>query len=505
MVGAGGIAAAATIASVERASAAATGTAGWYDVTTYGAKGDGATNSGADDSAAIQAAMTDAATAGGGVVYFPPGTYRVLTPLQGASGVRLLGAHSSSSAILTNSASTPVLLMDGSFISGMEIGYLTLHASLDTYTADPTFTPAQTHLITGADLKALYLHDCQLRQDSPNHSIWFADYDATTGEDRRAKLLLECVFERNLEFAIGATRTNPAWALNAAAGGINVATWRDNVCWNGVVEPDGTVVADDTQYWYEVTASGANATNEANTWDNVTFEHPLGGMIHLQSATRTRIQMCMAWDSYNGIANSLISIERYSGTDPVKGTAVVGGVCTDTLIIGGPTAASDYPHAVAPAVPAYDISLDATTVHTTIVHPSKGALINLGGSTTPTIIGGSAYMKVYGTATTTAATALAGAGSPAGTPVATGSNDRSGLVTFGTGAAPTTGGLVQVTFGTPFAVAPTVMITPANGPTAGLLCAVESVSTTGFSLFAGSAPTANQANTHYGFYWQATS
>ena len=113
-------------------------------------------------------------------------------------------------------------------------------------------------------------------------------------------------------------------------------------------------------------------------------------------------------------------------------------------------------------------------------------------------------MKVSGTATATTAAALAGAGSPADPPVATGSNDRSGLVTFGTGAAPTTGGQVQVTFGTAFALAPTVMITPANGPTAGLLCAVDSVSTTGFSLFAGSAPAANQADTHYGFYWQAT-
>lgn len=42
-----------------------------FDVTTYGALGNGAT----DDTAAIQAAIDAASTAGGGVVYFPAGTY----------------------------------------------------------------------------------------------------------------------------------------------------------------------------------------------------------------------------------------------------------------------------------------------------------------------------------------------------------------------------------------------------------------------------------------------
>ncbi|MFC1410314.1 hypothetical protein ACEZCY_13705 [Streptacidiphilus sp. N1-12] len=63
---------------------------------------------------------------------------------------------------------------------------------------------------------------------------------------------------------------------------------------------------------------------------------------------------------------------------------------------------------------------------------------------------------------------------------------------------------MHLTFGTPFAVTPTVMITPANGSTAGLLCAVGSVSATGFSLFTGNAPASGEPNTQYAFYWQAT-
>lgn len=62
---------------------------GYYVVTdpTYGAVGNGTT----DDTAAIQAAIAAANTAGGGTVYFPPGTYVVSASLTLYANVKLIG------------------------------------------------------------------------------------------------------------------------------------------------------------------------------------------------------------------------------------------------------------------------------------------------------------------------------------------------------------------------------------------------------------------------------
>lgn len=56
-----------------RLTAVTTQTTSAFNVRSYGAKGDGVT----DDTAAVQSALTAAATAGGGTVYVPAGTYQV--------------------------------------------------------------------------------------------------------------------------------------------------------------------------------------------------------------------------------------------------------------------------------------------------------------------------------------------------------------------------------------------------------------------------------------------
>lgn len=66
----------------------------WYSVKDYGAIGNGV----ADDTTAIQQAITDCNANGGGVVYFPPGTYAVTQlALTGTDGVQLIGCGAASS------------------------------------------------------------------------------------------------------------------------------------------------------------------------------------------------------------------------------------------------------------------------------------------------------------------------------------------------------------------------------------------------------------------------
>lgn len=69
----------------------------FYNVkaTAYGAKGDGAS----DDKTAIDAAIAAADAAGGGIVFFPAGTYRISAPISLKTSVTLLGAGSGESVI----------------------------------------------------------------------------------------------------------------------------------------------------------------------------------------------------------------------------------------------------------------------------------------------------------------------------------------------------------------------------------------------------------------------
>lgn len=96
----------------------------------------------------------------------------------------------------------------------------------------------------------------------------------------------------------------------------------------------------------------------------------------------------------------------------------------------------------------------------------------------------------------------AGTGPPAPV-VPTGSNDGSGIITFGTGTLPAAGVLVVVTFGKAWTVpgggAPHVVVSPQNSATQALGVFPSGISPTGFNLSSASAPAASQGNTVYSF------
>jgi hypothetical protein len=100
----------------------AAGTGDFFNVKSFGATGDGTT----DDSAAINAAIDAATGVGGGTVYFPYGTYRLLSAISSLNdrGVRLLGVYGDGlmttgvGAVLVNDTGGAALNVNNAVVRG---------------------------------------------------------------------------------------------------------------------------------------------------------------------------------------------------------------------------------------------------------------------------------------------------------------------------------------------------------------------------------------------------
>lgn len=100
----------ARLTALEEAPPSSGGSGFTYDVTLYGAMGDGVT----DDSAAIQSAIDAAVLAGGGAVYFPKGAYLVNTRLNViGSHIRLVGESVAASSIKSTNANAELIKVTG--------------------------------------------------------------------------------------------------------------------------------------------------------------------------------------------------------------------------------------------------------------------------------------------------------------------------------------------------------------------------------------------------------
>lgn len=88
--------------------------------TAYGAVGNGTT----DDTASIQSAINAAVTAGGGIVYFPPGTYKCAGTLTVSSGkIILLGASPTASILKQYTSGTTLVDCTASGVTINGIGF----------------------------------------------------------------------------------------------------------------------------------------------------------------------------------------------------------------------------------------------------------------------------------------------------------------------------------------------------------------------------------------------
>lgn len=182
----------------------------------YGAVGDGAT----DDTLSVQAALTAAQANGGGIVFFPKGTYKITSALTVGSTVALLGAGASASRIAIAHASRSTLTygsttsVDWQSISGLAL------------------KPSQANtgnLLNIAGNVKLVVDHCYLGNGSVNGNCVGSSVDNTTAT------FLSCTFEvngdaaRHLQFTAGspiviASRfvfpaTFPGIAANLQKGG----------------------------------------------------------------------------------------------------------------------------------------------------------------------------------------------------------------------------------------------------------------------------------------------
>jgi Pectate lyase superfamily protein len=300
----------------------------------------GADPTGTDDSTAAFQDAISALPSGGGTITVPPGTYKINTgALAPVSGLRLTGAGSGVTTLVSTANS--IISAGASQVTGFELDHLTLEAT-------------GSDIFTGANCVGWHVHDCAFIQNSAGNAIWNA---ATVS------LMIECVFERNTEKVYGATRTIDAWYLSSDSNSTNVnaCTWRDNVCTNEN--------ADASAYWYHVIGTTGSTLNRQNIFRNIVFEHNYGGMIHLESAGQSLIELCIDWDTSNDVEQDLIKLTTNAGT-PVTNTVRQCGAVSATLAGGVST-----------------ISTDSGCTGTVIESPLPSSVISLNGSAHNTLLG----------------------------------------------------------------------------------------------------------------------
>ena len=140
----------------------ATGTASVFNVKSYGALGDGA----ADDTAEVQAAIDAAEAAGGGVVYFPEGTYLMSAGLTTTEAIALVG-DGKQLTILKWNASGGVTHTGGSTATptGRKVFYAKGLTFVTTAAGGGTALQLNYTVASGSVSSFVTIEDCEFTRD----------------------------------------------------------------------------------------------------------------------------------------------------------------------------------------------------------------------------------------------------------------------------------------------------------------------------------------------------
>lgn len=328
-----------------------------FNVKTYGATGDGTT----DDSEAIQDAIDAANAADGGAVYFPDGTYLVVTPLLLKTRVRLFGDVTGNGCLKT----------DGNDLFGNPTSFTEL-VEIDHLLLDVT----GGHVWAGMRYARCHFHHLRILQNSADKAVMYdADID----------LFTTCYFTESVVYVYGETRTVPGFYLQST--GVDLLT-------ANVFEKLQLWQQDESDDAYMIHFVSSHATGMArdNAFRDVVFEQCNGGGILMESASGTTLDNCQCWDT----TAASLKADFYSF---IKNASNANG-CQSTLILNC-TRAGDGPD-----TGVQDINLDANALQTTIINFSAR-----GTGVVPRIdLGGSASVHLFGLQASTVLSGTTGSG-----------------------------------------------------------------------------------------------
>lgn len=258
-----------------------------FDVTDYGAIGNGS----ADDTSALANAIAAADSAGGGVVYLPEGTYKTTSALtiDTTNTIRIVGDGRRVSYI-TNAASNMFTLGGAHSLQFFSVEHVQLYA-----TGGHIF-------FQGATVTAPTFYEAELLVDSATKSIW----------DNDSKVLTEAVF-LNCFLGCNTAASVPAFNLSATGGKINANRWE---------KCRATCGSTATASFWKITCTDADK-HEGNVFRDINLETPNGGGIELLGVHGTVLDKVEAFDVTTSTRNIIIIGESTSGSIPSEGVTIL--------------------------------------------------------------------------------------------------------------------------------------------------------------------------------------
>ncbi|WP_439946504.1 glycosyl hydrolase family 28-related protein [Streptomyces sp. BBFR109] len=197
-----------------------------YNVTAYGAKGDSST----DDSAAIQAALNAANAAGGGMVFFPSGTYRIGSTITVPQYVRLVGERfvkgSTGGTTLKTAASTTLTSMFTATGTSNPSTNADLHHDIafENITFDGNNSTTNILALTNQDTCKVI--DCRLIQATNSiKTVWTSTSDPTASTIPGGLYVDRCIISANSGIGIDLQYQTQCWVTNTWFSGTSVTTW----------------------------------------------------------------------------------------------------------------------------------------------------------------------------------------------------------------------------------------------------------------------------------------